>query len=156
MARRDDKKLQVFVQRAGRVSRALWPSSIRSGVATNKAAQRRRSLILKYKWLAWFLDRVRGQRSKMLLPSPDTPVPPQTQLVRVWETFDLTKYDCEHITDAGTGGDTSELLLGWSEEQAAAYWAQTAAAHSVPVSSLPISLKDAKLSVERSDDSART
>lgn len=152
MARRDDKKLQVFVQRAGRASRALCPISIRGGVATNKAAQRRRSLILKYKWLAWFLDRVRGQRSKMLQPSPDTPVPPQTPLMRVWETFDLTQYDCEHFIDAGTGRDTSELLPGWSEEQAAAYWAQTAATHSVPVSSLPISLDNAKLSVEQSDD----
>ena len=152
MTRRDDKKLHVLVQRAGRVSRALWPTSIRSGVATGKVAQRRRSLILKYKWLAWLLDLFRAQRSRVLQSSPETPMPMQTPLVRVWETFDLSQYNCEHFMDEGPGGDTSELLLDWSEEQAAAYWAQTAATNSVPVSSLPISSTGAELPVERSDD----
>lgn len=135
----EDKRLHVFVQRAGRVSRALWPANIRSGVATGKAAQRRRSLILKYRWLAWLLDVLHGQHPITMHPAPNTPVPEQNPLVRVWETIDLSQID------ADTGGDTAELLLGWSEEQAAAYWAQTAA-NPVPISSIPVSSRDTNLS----------
>jgi hypothetical protein len=148
MTRRDDKKLYVLVQPAGRVSMALWPASIRSGVATGKAAQRRRRLILKYQWLAWFVDIFRAQRSKVLQSPPDMLMPPQTPSVRVWETIDLSQYDCEHFMNAGSGGGASELLLDWSEEQAAAYWAQTAPTNSVPVSSFSASCRGAKLPVE--------
>ncbi len=129
MVKRDDtdKRLHVFVQRAGRVSRALWPANIRSGVATGKLAQRRRSLILKYTWLAWLLDVLRRRRPMSIRSAPNTPVPEQNPLVRVWETVDLSQ------VDADTGGDTAELLLGWSEEQAAAYWAQDCLAHDLRV-----------------------
>ena len=134
----EDKRLHIFVQRAGRVSRALWPANIRSGVATGKAAQRRRSLILKYRWLAWLLDVLRGQHPIAMHSAPNTPVPEQYPLVRVWETVDLSQID------ADIGGDTGELLLGWSEEQAAAYWAQTAS-NSVSHSSIPIGSRDTNL-----------
>ncbi len=50
MMSRDSKKLQVFVQRAHGVSRALWPANARRCVPTGKVAQKRRSLIIHWKW----------------------------------------------------------------------------------------------------------
>jgi len=46
----NEKKLQVFVERASAVSRALWPAAMRHSVATRKVAQRRRSLVMRGKW----------------------------------------------------------------------------------------------------------
>ncbi len=50
MMSRDSKKLQVFVQRAHGVSRALWPANARRCVPTGRVAQKRRFLIIHWKW----------------------------------------------------------------------------------------------------------
>src|SRR5579872_4587739 len=50
MARQNSQKLLALRRHRSEVSRALWPTSLRRGVATNKAAQRRRLLIISGKW----------------------------------------------------------------------------------------------------------
>lgn len=124
MPSKDDKKLQIFVQHACRVSRALWPVTTRRSVATGRAAQGRRSLIVKCKWCVRFLNVLRVRRPVTLLRSPETPLPTHSSPVRVLETYDLSRTNVEHFLDSETDRDTSELLLDWSEEQAAAYWSQ--------------------------------
>src|SRR5207248_11090681 len=111
-------------QHACRVSRALWPATTRRSVATGRAAQGRRSLIVKCKWCVRFLDVLRERRPVALLHSPETPLPTHSSPVRVLETYDLSRTNVEHFLAAHATGETSELILDWSEEQAAAYWAQ--------------------------------
>lgn len=50
MARQDSQKLLALRRHTSGVSSALWPASFRRGVATNRAAQRRRLLIISGKW----------------------------------------------------------------------------------------------------------
>ena len=91
MMTEDDKKSQIFMfaQRTTGVSKALWPAKIRRIVATDKAAQRRRSRIASKEW--------------QILPSiprtPETPLPTVPAGVRVLETIDLSRFDVEHFLD---------------------------------------------------------
>lgn len=45
--------------RGFKISRALWPTGARRAVATDRAAQRRRALLVKSRWLLHFLDNSR-------------------------------------------------------------------------------------------------
>jgi hypothetical protein len=46
MANTKEQQLQAFARRAARVSKALWPTNVRRSIATGRAAQTRRQLIL--------------------------------------------------------------------------------------------------------------
>src|ERR1700682_2642744 len=46
MANTKEQQLQAFARRAARVSKALWPTNVRRSIATSRAAQTRRQLIL--------------------------------------------------------------------------------------------------------------
>ncbi len=47
MANTKEQQLQAFARRAARVSKALWPTNVRRSIATSRAAQTRRQLIVK-------------------------------------------------------------------------------------------------------------
>jgi Flp pilus assembly protein TadB len=53
MASTKEQQLQAFARRAARVSKALWPTNVRRSIATGRAAQTRRRLIVKSKNGRW-------------------------------------------------------------------------------------------------------
>jgi|SRR5579863_3143387 len=109
MANTKEQQLQAFARRAARVSKALWPTNVRRSIATGRAAQTRRRLILNSRWWRW-LPRVKppahfaqtkpGWKS---FPgksrAPETPIPGEPPLVRVLETYDLSQTNVEHFID---------------------------------------------------------
>lgn len=64
---RADTKPEIAVQYRGRVSRALWPTAARKALATGRAAQGRRSLIIKGAWWLLSLDLLRVRHPFMLV-----------------------------------------------------------------------------------------
>ena len=66
----NEKKLQVFVERASAVSRALRPVAMRHSVATGKVAQRRRNLIMRGKWWRVVVEVFYGQYFRVLVLVP--------------------------------------------------------------------------------------
>ena len=91
---KDSEKLQIFMfaQHASGVSKALWPAHIRRIVATDKAAQRRRSRIASREWeVVSGIPRTPG--------ALETPVPSTPARVRVLETVDLSSSNIEHFLD---------------------------------------------------------
>ena len=52
MANTKEQQLQAFARRAARVSKALWPTNVRRSIATSRAAQTRRQLIVSTPALA--------------------------------------------------------------------------------------------------------
>lgn len=52
----EDEQQHLFVPRMGYVSRALWPANIRRSVLTDRAAQRRRSLLINRRGCLLFFD----------------------------------------------------------------------------------------------------
>src|ERR1700694_5870203 len=50
MANTKEQQLQAFARRAARVSKALWPTNVRRSIATSRAAQTRRQLIVKSRY----------------------------------------------------------------------------------------------------------
>jgi hypothetical protein len=55
MANTKEQQLQAFARRAARVSKALWPTNKRRSIATGRAAQTRRQLIVKSRYGGWSL-----------------------------------------------------------------------------------------------------
>jgi len=88
---KDNKKSQIFMfaQRTTGVSKALWPANIRRIVATNRAAQRRRSRIASREW----------EIMPAIPRTSETPLPAVPALVRVLETVDLSRSNDEHSLD---------------------------------------------------------
>jgi len=91
MMSKDNEKLQIFMfaEHASGVSKALWPAHIRRIVATDRAAQRRRSRIASREW-----EVVSGIPGTLETPVPSTPA-----RVRVLETIDLSSANVEHFLD---------------------------------------------------------
>lgn len=126
MANTKEQQSQVFARSTARVSRALWPTNVRRAIATDRMAQARRRLLL-------VIMRMRGPHAKSLqqgaergsLPGivgkarfPNTPLPLESPLVRVLETFDLSQIGVEHFLDPQDGGNTGGYsLAGWKEAQ---------------------------------------
>ena len=54
MANTKEQQLQAFARRAARVSKALWPTNVRRSIATGRAAQTRRQLIVKSRYGGWY------------------------------------------------------------------------------------------------------
>jgi hypothetical protein len=54
MANTKEQQLQAFARRAARVSKALWPTNVRRSIATSRAAQTRRQLIVKSRYGRWW------------------------------------------------------------------------------------------------------
>ena len=54
MANTKEQQLQAFARRAARVSKALWPTNVRRSIATGRAAQTRRRLIVKSRYGGWW------------------------------------------------------------------------------------------------------
>lgn len=54
MANTKEQQLQAFARRAARVSKALWPTNVRRSIATGRAAQTRRELIVKSRYGRWW------------------------------------------------------------------------------------------------------
>ena len=57
MANTKEQQLQAFARSAARVSRALWPTSVRRAIATDRMAQTRRRLIVTARY--WRMNIVR-------------------------------------------------------------------------------------------------
>ena len=95
MMAKDSKKLQIFMfaQRKTGVSKALWPAHIRRIVATDRAAQRRRSRIASREWE--IVPATLGT-----LETSETPVPGTLARVRTLETVDLSGSNVKHFLDA--------------------------------------------------------
>ena len=79
----------MIAQRTTGVSKALWPAKIRRIVATDKAAQRRRSRIVDREW----------ETLPAISRTPETPLPAAPAFVRVLETVDLSHSKVEHFLD---------------------------------------------------------
>ena len=79
----------MFAQRATGVSKALWPAHIRRIVATDRAAQRRRSRIASREW----------EIVPATPKTPETPVPGTLTRVRTLETVDLSGSNVKHFLD---------------------------------------------------------
>jgi hypothetical protein len=131
MANDKEQQLQAFARRAARVSKALWPTGVRRSIATDRAAQTRRRLILNSRWWRWlmritsrahFAQTVQEHRS---FPgkqyTPETPMPVASPLVRVLETYDLSQTNVEHFLDLPDGGNTGSYSLNWQEEKTTLY-----------------------------------
>ena len=122
MANTKEQQLQAFARRAARVSKALWPTSMRRSIATGRAAQTRRHLIGKSRWWSWLprfrpggkpgrgharpyemgrlaQTRLDGEGFPGRLRTPETPMPVAPPLVRVLETYDLSQTNVEHFID---------------------------------------------------------
>ena len=95
MMSKDNEKLQIFMfaERTSGVSKALWPTHIRRIVATDKAAQRRRSRIASKEWQ--IVTAIPGTPV-----APETPVPDTLVRVRTLETVDLSGSNVEHFLDS--------------------------------------------------------
>ena len=83
----------MFAQRTTGVSKALWPAHIRRIVATDRAAQRRRSRIASREWEI-------VPETPATPGTPETPVPATLVRVRTLETVDLSGPNVEHFLDA--------------------------------------------------------
>ncbi|MGH2493108.1 MAG: hypothetical protein ACRDIV_00215 [Ktedonobacteraceae bacterium] len=143
MTNTKEQQLQAFARRAVRVSKALWPTNARRSIATSRAAQTRRQLIVKSRWWRW-LPRFKpggksGRQSRLPLHyaverftqakfereslpgksrAPNTPMPTNPPLVRVLETFDLSQTNIEHFLDLPDSGNTGGYSLeSWKEAQ---------------------------------------
>jgi len=94
MMSKDNEKLQIFMfaQHTSGVSKALWPAHIRRIVATDRAAQRRRSRIASREWEV--VSVIPGTPGTLETPVPSTPT-----RVRVLETVDLSSSNVEHFLD---------------------------------------------------------
>ena len=139
-----EQQLQAFARRAVRVSKALWPTNARRSIATGRAAQTRRQLIVKSRWWRWLprfkpggkpgrrqsrppLPYTRGRFAQTKfdgkslpgkLRAPNTPMPANPPLVRVLETFDLSQTSIEHFLDLPDSGNTGAYSLeSWKEAQ---------------------------------------
>ena len=144
MTNTKEQQLQAFARRAVRVSKALWPTNARRSIATGRAAQTRRQLIVKSHWWRWLPRFKPGGKSgrrqshpprqyaighfaqtkleRKSLPgklrAPNTPMPTNPPLVRVLETFDLSQTNIEHFLDLPDGGNTGGYSLErWKEAQ---------------------------------------
>ncbi|GAC1568883.1 MAG: hypothetical protein NVS3B14_20430 [Ktedonobacteraceae bacterium] len=127
MANDKEQQLQAFARRAARVSKALWPTSVRRSIATGRAAQTRRRLILNSRWWKWLPRFKPAERLAQTKPdwksfpgqahTPETPMPGESPLVRVLETFDLSQTNVEHFLDLPDGGNTGGYALKWQEEK---------------------------------------
>jgi len=128
MANTKEQQLHAFARRAARVSKALWPTNMRRCIATGRAAQTRRHLIVTSRWWQWLLcfkaaarlPHTRADRQSFpgRWRAPETPMPTETPLVRVLETFDLSQTDIEHFLDLPNGGNTGGYSLkSWREAQ---------------------------------------
>ena len=107
-----EQQLQAFARRAARVSQALWPTNVRHSIATSRAAQTRRQLIIKSRWWRWPPRFKPGRKPGRAQSQPNPP------LVRVLETFDLSQTSIEHFLDLPDGGDTGAYSLeSWKEAQ---------------------------------------
>ena len=79
----------MIAQRTTGVSKALWPAKIRRIIATDKAAQRRRSRIVHREW----------ETLPAIPRTPETLPPAAPAFVRVLETVDLSRSNVEHFLD---------------------------------------------------------
>jgi hypothetical protein len=79
MASTKEQHLQAFARRAARVSKALWPTNVRHSIATGRAAQTRRRLIVKSgdgRWLSLFPARFR----RLNEPGEEVPLTPASTM----------------------------------------------------------------------------
>ena len=100
MISKDSQKLQIFMfaQHTSGISKALWPAHIRRIVATDRAAQRRRSRIASREWeVVPAMPDTQGTPGTQ--GTPETPLPSTPARVRVLETVDLSRSDVEHVLD---------------------------------------------------------
>jgi hypothetical protein len=131
MANNKEQQLQAFARRAARVSKALWPTNVSRSIATGRASQTRRRLIVKSRWWRWLMSFKQAARpaqtkadgkSFLGFPgksrAPETPMPVEPPLVRVLETLDLSQTNIEHFLDLPESGNTGGYSLKWKEERA--------------------------------------
>jgi hypothetical protein len=120
MANTKEQQLQAFARRAARVSKALWPTSVKHAISTGRVAQTRRRLIvlLSMKWLQPGAQRKSFSNVLGKAHFPNTPMPVEPPLVRVLETFDLSQTGVEHFLDLPERGNTGGYSLeSWREAQ---------------------------------------